>query len=458
MKKSALSIGLIAILGGAWCGGAWYTGKIAEKKYIDYIQLSNQRLQQSFANTGYSVQIKDAILDRGFFSSDVRYQLEIKGEELNGTIPFVGKIHHGPITLNDFSFALFSADTEVEKTQDTQAYFAANGKNPLRTVTTMSYGQEIKGKIYSNVAHKTADQVEMAWNLDGKFDVDQQGYGKSEIDVSKFSLIIDDKDRLLLENLKGKGNILPTQWKNIYQGDTEVSIKKVSLYKAKNNLDLVLDNIDIENKINENNGFIDVSFDYDVKNILLDNKPITGLKFKGALNHILGDAVNRLNELDERDFNNDKIFSQVQKEILASQPVLDIDKLELFNDKGKALEGEVKIALSKAFQSALENEKIFDAFDTFKINAESDKKALVQFVKNIFVINPRTQQVSEQEVENIVEQYLTEMGSNNFLMLKDDKANFKILLDKDKQKLIFNNQEMSENDMKMAIMLLMMAY
>lgn len=458
MKKSALSIGLIAILGGAWCGGAWYTGKIAEKKYIDYIQLSNQRLQQSFANTGYSVQIKDAILDRGFFSSDVRYQLEIKGEELNGTIPFVGKIHHGPITLNDFSFALFSADTEVEKTQDTQAYFAANGKNPLRTIITMSYGQEIKGKVYSDVAHKADDQVEMAWNLDGKFDVDQQGHGKSEIDVSKFSLIINDKDRLLIENLKGKGYILPTQWKDIYQGDTDVSIEKISLYKAENNLDLVLDNIDIENKINEKNGFIDTNFDYTVKNILVDNKVLTGLKFKGAVNHILGDAVNRLNELDESDFNNDKVLSQIQKEILANQPVLEIDKLELFNDKGKAFDAEAKIALNQAFQSALENEKVFDAFDSFKINAESEKKALVQFVKNIFAINPRTQQVSEQEVENIVEQYLTEMGSNNFLMLKDDKANFKILLDKDKQKLIFNNQEMSENDMKMAIMLLMMAY
>ncbi|MFZ7236288.1 DUF945 family protein [Avibacterium gallinarum] len=458
MKKSALSIGLIAILGGAWCGGAWYTGKIAERKYIDYIQLSNQQLQQSLADSGYSVQIKDAVLDRGFFSSDVRYQLEIKGEDLNGTIPFVGKIHHGPITLNDFSFALFSADTEVEKTQDTQAYFADNGKNPLRTVTTMSYGQEIKGKVYSDVAHKTDDQVEMAWNVDGKFDLDQQGYGKSEIDVSKFSLIIDNKDRLDVENLKGKSDISPTPWKNIYQGDTDISIEKISLHKAENNLDLVLDKLEIENKINEKNGFIDMNFDYNVKNILLDNKPITGLKFKGSLNHILGDAVNLLNELDEHSFKNDKIFSQIQQEILANQPVLDIDKLELFNDKGKALEGEAKIALSKVFQTSLKNEKIFDAFDTFKINAESEKKALVQLVKNLFATNPRTQQISEQEVENTVQQYLEEIAKNNFIMLKDNKANFKVFLDKDKQKLIFNNQEMSENDMKMAIMLLMMAY
>ncbi|MFZ7233536.1 DUF945 family protein [Avibacterium avium] len=458
MKKSALSIGLIAILGGAWCGGAWYTGKIAEQKYIDYIQLSNQQLQQSLADSGYSVQIKDAVLDRGFFSSDVHYQLEIKSDDLNGTIPFVGKIHHGPITLNDFSFALFSADTEVEKTQDTQAYFADNGKNPLRTVTTMSYGQEIKGKVYSDVAHKTADQVEMAWNLDGKFDLDQQGYGKSEIDVSKFSLIIDNKDRLDIENLKGKSDISPTPWKNIYQGDTDISIEKISLHKAENNLDLVLDKLEIENKINEKNGFIDVNFDYDVKNILLDNKPITGLKFKGSLNHILGDAVNRLNELDERSFKNDKIFSQIQQEILANQPVLDIDKLELFNDQGKALEGEAKIALSKVFQTSLKNEKIFDAFDTFKINAESEKKALVQLIKNLFATNPRTQQISEQEVENTVQQYLEEIAKNNFIMLKDNKANFKVFLDKDKQKFIFNNKEMSEMDIGIAIMLLMMAH
>lgn len=456
MKKSVLSVGLIAILGATWCGGAWYTGKIAEQKYANYIQFSNQHLQQSFANTGYSVQIKDAVLDRGFFSSNVRYQLEIKGEDLNETIPFVGKIHHGPITLNDFSFALFSADTEVEKTQNTQAYFADNGKNPLRTVTTMSYGQEIKGKVYSDVAHKTADQIEMAWNLDGKFDIDQKGYGKSEIDIGQFSLIVDNKDHLQIENLKGKSDISPTPWKNIYQGDTDISIEKMSLHKSENNVDLVLDNIDIENKINEKNGFLGVNFDYNVKNILVNNKAITGLKFKGALNHILGNAVNRLNELDEHNFNNDKIISQVQKEILANQPVLDIDKLELFNDKGKAFEAEVKFALSQAFQSALENEKVFDAFDSFKISAESEKKALVQFVKNIFAINPSTQQVSEQEVESIVQKYLAEMEKNNFLTVKDDNANFNVLLDKDKQKLSFNHQEMSERDIGMAIMLFMM--
>ncbi|MCW9709402.1 YdgA family protein [Avibacterium sp. 21-586] len=456
MKKSVLSVGLITILGATWCGGAWYTGKIAEQKYANYIQFSNQHLQQSFANTGYSVQIKDAVLDRGFFSSNVRYQLEIKGEDLNETIPFVGKIHHGPITLNDFSFALFSADTEVEKTQNTQAYFADNGKNPLRTVTTMSYGQEIKGKVYSDVAHKTADQIEMAWNLDGKFDIDQKGYGKSEIDIGQFSLIVDNKDHLQIENLKGKSDISPTPWKNIYQGDTDISIEKMSLHKSENNVDLVLDNIDIENKINEKNGFLGVNFDYNVKNILVNNKAITGLKFKGALNHILGNAVNRLNELDEHNFNNDKIISQVQKEILANQPVLDIDKLELFNDKGKAFEAEVKFALSKAFQRALENEKVFDAFDTFKINAESEKKALVQLVQNIFAVNPSTQQVSEQEVESIVQKYLAEMEKNNFLTVKDDNANFNVLLDKDKQKLSFNHQEMSERDIGMAIMLFMM--
>ncbi|MFZ7108607.1 DUF945 family protein [Avibacterium avium] len=458
MKKSALSIGLIAILGGAWCGGAWYTGKIAEQKYIDYIQLSNQQLQQSLADSGYSVQIKDAVLDRGFFSSDMHYQIEIKGYNLDEVIPFVGKIYHGPITLNNFSFALFSADTEVEKTQATQAYFADNGKNPLRTITTMSYGQELKGKVYSDVAHKTADQVDVSWNLDGKFDVDQQGYGKSEIDISKFSLIGSNKARVILENAKGKGNILPTQWDNIYQGDSDISIGKISAYDAKNELTIILDNVGIENKIDTKDGFIDMDFDYTAKNIIINNHPVTGFKLKGTLSHILGDAVNRLNEIDEYDLNSDKIFHQIQQEILANQPVLDIDKLELFNDKGKALEGEAKIALSKVFQTSLKNEKIFDAFDTFKINAESEKKALVQLVKNLFATNPRTQQISEQEVENTVQQYLEEIAKNNFIMLKDNKANFKVFLDKDKQKLIFNNKEMSEMDIGIAMMLLMMAH
>ncbi|MCW9718152.1 YdgA family protein [Avibacterium sp. 21-599] len=454
MKKSVLSVGLLAILGGAWCGGAWYTGKITEQKYIDYIQFSNQRLQQSFADTGYSVQIKDAVLDRGFFSSNVHYQLEIKDATFNEVIPFVGKIYHGPITLNDFSFALFSADTEVEKTPETQAYFADNGKNPLRTVVRMSYGEALKGKIGSDVIYKLEENGEISWNITGKFNLNQEGYGKSEINASKFSFLDPKGVRIIAENVETEGDFLPTQWKNIYQGKSKVTIKKIAVNKDSEKEEITFDNINAKGNVKVKENFLDMDFDYDVKNISINNKPITGLKLAGEINHISADALNRLNELNEDNRANTQLFEQVQTEILANQPVLNITKLELFNDKGKALDGNLEMALNKDAPSLIESSKLFNAFNKFQINAKLEKKGVVQLATNLSEVYGHIG--PEQEIENTIQHYFSDAEQHNLLVIKENNATFNLFLDKEKQKLIFNHQELSEKEVVMTFFLLMM--
>ena len=45
MKKSKVAIGVIAVLGAAWIGGAWFTGQTAETEYKRQIEQANQKFK-----------------------------------------------------------------------------------------------------------------------------------------------------------------------------------------------------------------------------------------------------------------------------------------------------------------------------------------------------------------------------------------------------------------------------
>lgn len=44
MKKSKIALGVVVALGLAWVGGAWVSGKTAEKAYQHQIEQMNQQL------------------------------------------------------------------------------------------------------------------------------------------------------------------------------------------------------------------------------------------------------------------------------------------------------------------------------------------------------------------------------------------------------------------------------
>ena len=43
MKKSAVALGIIAVLGGAWAGVTWYSGKTAEQQFHAKINQINEK-------------------------------------------------------------------------------------------------------------------------------------------------------------------------------------------------------------------------------------------------------------------------------------------------------------------------------------------------------------------------------------------------------------------------------
>ncbi|WP_279324766.1 DUF945 family protein [Caviibacterium pharyngocola] len=77
----------------------------------------NQKLTLQSADGKLQGQIENVNFSRGIFSSDVRYDVVMTHapDNVRYTVSFVGKLYHGPLTVNNFSFALFSAEMSVEK-------------------------------------------------------------------------------------------------------------------------------------------------------------------------------------------------------------------------------------------------------------------------------------------------------------------------------------------------------
>ena len=76
MKKSTIAISLVAALGVAAVGGAWFTGSQIEQRYAQLIENSNKELKLLAQYNIENAQIKDVVLTKGFFSSDVTYTVE----------------------------------------------------------------------------------------------------------------------------------------------------------------------------------------------------------------------------------------------------------------------------------------------------------------------------------------------------------------------------------------------
>lgn len=107
MKFSKIALSVAAIVSVIAVGGSWYTGKQAESRYQQLVELSNKQLK-GLESHGIFAEIKDVKLERHFFSSDVAYRLEAKVDGEKFVVDGQDKFYHGPFPLNRLSqFKLF---------------------------------------------------------------------------------------------------------------------------------------------------------------------------------------------------------------------------------------------------------------------------------------------------------------------------------------------------------------
>lgn len=488
MKKSKIAIGVIAVLGAAWVGGAWFTGQTAETEYKRQIELANQQFQALGLSDSFNVEYKTKQFERGLFSSQVEDEVVITlpKENKTWTIPFSSKLYHGPLPLNQLAKfnlmpAMFSIEGFVSKNETTQLLFdAVKSDKPLQYHASTSYGLSTKGGFTlagGEVADPKDSKTKVTWsNLDIDFDVnkDLSGTYKTSVDDVVIDLANNDinresvleSSRMQWKGLKSDVTYAPTKWAYIYtsKGSSSVdSMVMTSLDKNGETHSFTEKNIKGTFELGLNGDFLNLKATNSMDSLSLDDKDIGKIVHNFELNHIEANAANALIESFVKIFNEakgdqenidlvvkqllDAWLEQHGMTIFNNQPQIKFNPISISDNTGK-LALDLNIALAQNPKFDLMRGNLYKQFTDFAVDVQVDKAT----VENIL-----TKFAPEEEKANIkakIEELAAQAASNGFAVNGEKSVTMKLLLENGELKL--NGQAVPEDQVQGIIFMLLM--
>ncbi|WP_373767900.1 YdgA family protein [Glaesserella sp.] len=185
MKLSRIALPVIAVLGIGAVGGSWYTGKLAEEKYIELVELGNHNLK-GLAAYGIEAQIKEVKLVRHFFSSDVNYILEAKYAGQSYVFNGNDKLYHGPFPINRLSKGnivpvMMSTENKLSVSENLKVLFN-NQDEVLTGQANIGYAGDVSGN-FDTKALKLADDSFSVSETKSEYEYDKSGNGKVKVSV-----------------------------------------------------------------------------------------------------------------------------------------------------------------------------------------------------------------------------------------------------------------------------------
>ncbi len=481
MKKSVVAVGVLVALGAVWAGGAWYTGKTAEEQLQSQINHINQKFAFFLGNSGDELKIDNVKFNRGFFSSDLNYDLVITAgaQKQTYSVPFGGKVHHGPLPLNqvsafNFAPAVFSADIALVKNEKTQNWFAKSGKNPIQAVVAMSYAKQFTGELNSEV-DTVIDDGNISWKFATEFDVNQDGIGRFESVMPHFKIMPpkgysgnsqDEIENMVMTFTDGKGSAdfkqASAELNKTYVGKYHSQIGKMQMTGKKNGEDILLEidnfTLDLEGKLADK--FVDYGLTYKIGGLKANgdganNFNLGELVFNLQLNHLDAKSVNTVfDEISKLEPNSQaampKAVEEAFQEMLKNQPQFKISPLSLTNPNGK-MAADLNITLANADFAAAFAGNVVQLFKEFNVNINVDKPAVTHLTSTVL---QSSMNLSKEEADKAaaeqVEQALQQLRDNQ-VILEDDKT-VKFGLNLEEKGFNFNGRVLTNEEVQAAVL------
>ncbi|OOF57803.1 YdgA family protein [Rodentibacter genomosp. 2] len=493
MKKSKIAISVIAVLGAAWIGGAWFTGQIAETEYKRQIELANQQFRALGSSDSFNIEFKNKQFERGFFSSQVEDEMVISlaKEEKQWTIPFSTKLYHGPLPLNqlmrfDFMPVIFSEEGFITKNESTQPLFdVTKSDKPIRYRASTSYALTTKGTVDvtgGEVSYSEPSKGNIVWsNANIGFAIDKALSGEYEFSVDELTLHsssnaqrdnVSDEDvesKTQLKGVKYKGSIEPTKWTYIQKGKGTSSIDSIEISltgETNKTLSIVEKGVKGITELDVKDDFLNFKSANSIDSLIIDmegrDKTDLGkLVYNVELNHLEANSINALfesfiNIFKEGYVGNSVAIGQIVESwftkygmaIFNNQPQIKFNPISISDNQGK-LALDLNVALAKDPKFDLMSGGLYNQFTDFAVNIELDK-ATVEAILTKFA--------SEEERTNIkakIEEMSSE-GANNGIVVNSEKSvTMKLALENGELKL--NGQAVPEEQAKSIIFMLLMS-
>ncbi|HTO18475.1 MAG TPA: YdgA family protein [Pseudomonas sp.] len=367
MKKTGIALAILLAAGVAATAGAWYTGQQLEGVLQDKIAEANQELARQLPGSG--VQVALASLERGVFSSDVRYRIELGGvaqEWPASELFLIERIEHGPLPLSRLRElrllpVMAHSQARLEETALTAPLFQqAQGAEPLRIQTTLGY--DLEASVWLNVAPMRYADAETSVSFSG-FEGEFQGSAERVAGSGHF-------ERLELVALGAEPMRLDLQGfqltvdrhqgpSGLFLGEQSVALDRLELHWPGLEA-LVLSKLAQRDQLSQTDNQLAATLNLEVGELAYAGQPLGALRMDWSANDLNAEAVVALADLIggyAETLESDPAvagFSPEQEEqlrsalevLLAGNPSLNLDRLSLKTANAESRLS-LKVGLSK---------------------------------------------------------------------------------------------------------------
>lgn len=468
MKLSTIAISVAVIIGGAAVGGSWYTGSQVEQRYNEFVEMGNATLKQ-LAVYGVDAQLKNVKFERGFFSSNVSYQLEAKADKESVVFEGKDKLFHGPFPLNRLTQGkitpmLMSAESHVSVPEKFKGYFAR--PELLNALTHINYSGDTSGQ-FSLSSVKIDDLKLTLAETAGEFEVEKSG--KYDISAKLPSMIADDQNiKVQLEDVEYKiqgKNEQANNYPHLTVGDYEMKVKAMNVVNSEAAQNGDIFNMHFENIVSKgyakikdaqyiSEGKADMQMSISTKESKFDlGKANMDMSFKGDAASF--DKIYAIYPQLAKDPENEQVMDEIQdaaKAFLVKPFSFHLNDISLENSKGKNELG-LKFNFDLPnFEQLGDFAEILNGFKqselSTKLNLASIKELAVQF----YSLNPETKANAENLANQSIEQLVS--SSQESGLVEVDSENVKLKLEIDQGKVKLNGNEVPEEQVQTALFMI----
>ncbi|WP_373777351.1 YdgA family protein [Glaesserella sp.] len=462
MKLSTVAVSVIAVVGVASVGGSWYTGKLAEEKYNEIIELANQNLK-SLGMYGMEAQIKEVKFNRNFFSSDVKYELQVKSNGETNTFIGDDKIYHGPFPLNRLSKGnivpvMMSAENKIAVPESLKPRF----KNEQYAVTgqsNISYSGDVSGTVETKPFTSEDGTLDIS-ATQSDYDYDKSGNGNVNAKIANVKMVDVTGAVIAAEDSEYNIDFLSNK-EYAYLGEGTYSVKFKTFSFSDGSLSqesFIFNDLIAKGKNSINNGRYNSKGDFSAQ---LEMKSPTNVTKLGKLfmdmemdvdAKITNDAMPYLSNENMYSAEADKAFISV----FTNAVKFNIKELSLENAKGK---NNVSLALNMDKFDPNKMANMTDFLGVFKQSALDIKlhlASLEELVKEANASQGMEKELAEQQAKLIVNELVNSAQSSGTALVDSESIKFNLSIDNGKVSL--NGRDVPQEEVERELIMLMMGF
>ncbi|MTH48259.1 YdgA family protein [Intestinirhabdus alba] len=310
MKKSLVAVGVVVVLGAAWTGGAWYTGKKLEAHFAQELQRANEQLKLTVPEANIALSYQD--YRRGLFSSRMQLVLSpLAGEgwlKPGQRVILDETVDHGPFPLAQLKSlnllpAMASVKTTLVNNETSRPLFEiAKGETPFVVNSRIAYSGDSRSAISLKPLSYEKDSEKVSFSGgEFRFDADKEGKVFSLAGEAESGLVgslnkYGQRVQIAFHGLKADGTSRLASFGG-YTGNQKLSLENVAISVEGKEMAL-LEGIALDGRSDlvSDGKTINSQVDYTLDSLKVQNQDLGGGRLTLKLGQVDGTAWNQFRQ------------------------------------------------------------------------------------------------------------------------------------------------------------------